>query len=349
MRNIIEKIIIAILSTYGFYIANSDINPVPYLLIIIAISITLDLVKNDNHKKIIYLIFFSLIIYNNLFLYFVPIIFYNAIIDFKNITLLALLLLYNFTSILTIFISVLSIYLSYKKNEFEYIQIENKKVRDNLKEDTISLKSYNKQLIREYEKDIEIAILKERNRISKELHDSVGHLVSSSILQVEALSLITDDSNENVLNGLDKLQGRLTNGMKEIRESIHNLHSESLDLENQILNTISEYPNLDIDINYSINDDYSYGFKFDILTIIRETIVNTSKHSNGNKMRINILEQPKFISISIKDNGILENKNIDKSGIGLITIEEIAEKYNGFVNYNLENGFNIHITLMKGK
>lgn len=349
MRNIIEKFIIISLSAYSFYILDTNINPVPYILLFIAISILLDLLKNKNQILIIYIIAIGLCIYKEIFLFFTPVILYNLYKDNKNFAMIITLMLFQLNTPLNFLVGLLSIYLSHQRLEFNRMVIENKAVRDNLKEDTISLQSYNQQLIREREKDIEIAILKERNRISKELHDSVGHLVSSSILQVEALEMVAENENSKIVPGLEKLQDRLTTGMKDIRESIHNLHSESLDLEKQILKTIEEYPNLKIELNYNIRENINYELKFDILSIIKETIINSSKHSNGDSMKINLLEQPKFFSISIKDNGEITENKINKSGIGLITIEELAEKYNGFVNYHLEKGFGLHIALMKGK
>ena len=40
--------------------------------------------------------------------------------------------------------------------------------------------------------------------------------------------------------------------------------------------------------------------------------------------------------------------SLSSKGIGLISMKEIAEKYNGFVNYGFDKGFKIHMTLMKG-
>ena len=39
---------------------------------------------------------------------------------------------------------------------------------------------------------------------------------------------------------------------------------------------------------------------------------------------------------------------IDNKGIGLLSMNEIANKYNGFLNYSFDDGFKIHLTLMKG-
>ena len=87
-----------------------------------------------------------------------------------------------------------------------------------------------------------------------------------------------------------------------------------------------------------------------MLSVIREGITNCVKHCNATKLKITILDQPKFYTIIIKDNGSNFNKEalLSNKGIGLISIKEIAYKHNGLVNYTFDEGFKIHLTLMKG-
>lgn len=224
---------------------------------------------------------------------------------------------------------------------------QNKAVRDELKENTIYLKKYNEQLKIDREKNIHIAILTERNRIARELHDSIGHSISSSILQVEALKVISDDT---MMEGLSLLQNTLNNGMNDIRSSIHNLYNKSLDLESRIESLCSEIPTIEVQLIYRLEDNLSYDLKFDILSVIREAITNCVKHSDATELKISLLNQPKFYSIIIKDNGTKFDKisNLLSKGIGLNSMGEIAIKYKGFLNYEFDNGFKIHLTLMKG-
>ncbi len=140
-------------------------------------------------------------------------------------------------------------------------------------------------------------------------------------------------SNENsVILGLNTLQNTLSNGMEDIRKSIHNLYSDSLDLENEIEKLCSEIPNIDTEIIYNLGKDLDYNLKFDILSIVKEAITNCIKHSNATKLKINLLNQPKFYSIIIRDNGshFDENKLKYSQGMGLVSMEDIARKYNGF-------------------
>lgn len=265
--------------------------------------------------------------------------------DFKYYSLLSLFLLtVDFSPILLI-ISFLSFYFSSSSHKTEHIIGDYKLMRDSLKEDTLYLKKYNEQLTLDKEKNIHIAILTERNRITREIHDSIGHAISSSILQVEAIKTHADDS---LQEPLDQLKNTLSKGMSDIRKSLKGLRDESLDLKTQIERLIDATSHLDIEFIYKIDSDMDYNFKFDILSIVKEAITNTSKHSDASQMKISLLSQPKFYNLIIVDNGSIR-PSFKHKGIGLDYIEETANKYKGHFNYHYDNGFRIHLSLMKGK
>ncbi len=347
MRKLIEKSIVVVFCLFNTYKVNPSIDLVFYFLISLIISVSLDLLSKRKVRFIFYLAFLGLIFYDHLFIYYFPLVLYNLYFDFHFHSLLALpLILFDF-SIINLISSAISLYLSIMTEKFEVLLRENKAARDELKEDTIYLRKYNEQLKIDREKNIHIAILTERNRIARELHDSIGHSISSSILQVEALKIVAD---ENIKESLNLLQDTLKNGMNDIRNSIHNLYNESLDLKSRIEDLSDEISSMDIKLIYKMEDDLPYDLKFDILSVVKEAITNCVKHSNATELKISLLSQPKFHSIVIMDNGskVDSISSLSNKGIGLLSMKEIASKYKGFVNYEFDNGFKIHMTLMRG-
>ena len=286
--------------------------------------------------------------WNAKYMIFFPLILYNMYPDFKKYTLLALPLLLINPSILALLLAIMSLYLSIVTYKYNIMLEENKAIRDSLTEDTLYLRKYSEQLKVDREKNIHIAILTERNRIARELHDSIGHYISSAILQTEALKMLSPQGMNT--EGLDVLQNTLENGMEDIRKSIHNLYSESLDLRAKVYQLSEDIPKLDMTLNYNLSNELNYELKFDILSIIKEAMTNCAKHSNASELTISLFEQPTFYSIVIKDNGnIFDHEvNILSKGIGLSSMTEIANKYDGFMNYGFDNGFKVHATLMKG-
>ena len=89
--------------------------------------------------------------------------------------------------------------------------------RDNSKELTTQLVEKNKAMQRNQDYEIYLATLKERNRIAREIHDNVGHMLTRSILQLGALSVINKD--ETVGEAINDLSGTLNTAMTRIRSS----------------------------------------------------------------------------------------------------------------------------------
>lgn len=74
--------------------------------------------------------------------------------------------------------------------------------------------------------------------------------------------------------------------MNDIRNSIHNLYNESLDLKSRIEDLCDEISNMDIKLTYKMEDDLPYDLKFDILSVVKEAITNCVKHSNATELLI---------------------------------------------------------------
>lgn len=348
MRRFIEKLFIILFCLYNSYKISSETDLVFYFLLSLVISLVLDLFQDKKVKFPIYILFIVMCLSNSFFIFYLPLILYNMYLDFSIYTFLTTpLILINFSTI-NLLVSITSIYLSAMSRRFNTILNENKIVRDELKEDALYLRKYNKQLKIDREKNIHIAVLTERNRIARELHDSIGHAISSSILQVEALKVISVEN--SIVESLNLLQHTLDNGMNDIRKSIHNLYKESFNLESKIEKLCNEIPRIEVELSYKIENKLDYDLKINILSVIKEAITNCVKHSNATELKISLLSQPKFYSIIIKDNGNKFDKtsSLSTKGIGLASMSEIANKYNGFFNYEFDNGFKIHLTLMKG-
>ena len=86
------------------------------------------------------------------------------------------------------------------------------------KELTTQLVEKNKAMQRNQDYEIYLATLKERNRIAREIHDNVGHMLTRSILQLGALSVINKD--ETVGEAINDLSGTLNTAMTSIRSSV---------------------------------------------------------------------------------------------------------------------------------
>ena len=219
-------------------------------------------------------------------------------------------------------------------------------LQDSLTERTIQNEAQKRQLQNEVLKNSEAAILAERNRISGELHNSIGHTISAAVLQVNALQYIAVQ--DEVKTKLDVLQKSLETGLTEIRSCLHNLHDDSFDLQTRIEKLInSAVQTLRIQLTCK-TETMPYTLKYDILSVIKECLSNTLKHSGASAMTISVLEHPAFYSVSVQDNGSgYSFSEPCVKGIGLTVLSEIVAKHNGTMHVYSQNGFKVHITFPK--
>ncbi len=351
IRSIVTVICIVYASSFVDYIALAL-----YVLLALTLSFLIDLNKNYIGITIFILFFISTLFYKDLvFVY--PIIIQSFSRFEKNrlflliIPIIIMLVLKNL-DLLILSIALLAFLASKyadKYNEYKNIVYEI--------DDTYKLKLKNKQieeekLIIENSKDIEIAILSERNRIAREIHDSVGHTISGAIIQTEAMR---DESNSILNDQIVALQKNLKSGMADIRKSLHSLHDESINLDLSIREIIKNNPSIEFDYSYQVNSEFTYQVKHNIILIVKEAVSNCIKHSDSDKMKIHIIEMPKHLSFSIKDSGKTA-ENVDKSqgkekeiekGLGFVSFNEFAKKHNGRFTYDFEDGLKLMFLLDK--
>ncbi len=310
----------------------------------LSLSFFTDIV-NEKIASICYVIFFAISLFYNELFFAYPIMI-SAMINSRKIFLLLPVAGIFFTKnfdLLIISLCMLTYFICYFENELTHYKKMIAKKDDKL---NLILKHQNKEklmLIEESKKDVEIAILSERNKISRELHDSIGHTLSGAIIQTEAMKMLADNT---LKPQIDMLQANLKRGMIDIRSSLHQLHNSSIDLKLSIENIIAQNENIDFIFKYKINTELSYEAKHNILSIIKEAISNSMKHSDSTKIEIILLEMPKHISINIKDNGSSKNKNI-KNGLGFLSFKEFAQKHDGRFTSEFEGGANLMFLLNK--
>lgn len=296
--------------------------------------------------------FFSVVLYSYLYKY------WNGTI--KNIFVLMLLAVIISLNIhinniqylwVLMILLVVSAVMSIKTKRLEKVEDAIKKLRDDSIEKNMILSHKNRYLAENQEKEVHIAVLSERNRISREIHDNVGHLLSRSILQVGALMAVNKDKNIEPL--LVPVKNTLDEAMNSIRESVHDLYKESFDLEEAVKRILDELNGYNVEFEYDFSIDASKNVKYGFLTILKEAVTNIRKHSDGDKVYVVIRELDGYYQMVIEDNGDKIKSKKDSltkgvhAGIGLKNMEDRVKNLSGIINFSYENGFRIFISVPK--
>ncbi|ERJ11372.1 sensor histidine kinase [Haloplasma contractile] len=353
MGNILNKLLILLGAIVILLFEFTPYQAVIALMVAVAISGLLDYFNNEKVVKALFTTYLILSGFYPQFVFFLPLISYDL---FKSksqlLTLIAIIpfaLHFNEFSLGTIgglIVIYLMVYLlklramNESKLREDYIN-----QRDYLTELSISLEKKNNELIINQDVEVHLATLNERNRIAREIHDNVGHLLSSSILQIGAIIAVSKE--EDTVKSLEVVKNTLNEGMNSIRNSVHDLHEESIDLYAEIKKIIRNFAFCKVKLNYDIYGELPAKTKYAIIAIIKEALSNVIKHSDGDYVSITLYEHPKLFQLVIYDNG-KKKKNIENSkGMGLESIKQRVTLLNGIININQSKGFKLFISFMK--
>jgi signal transduction histidine kinase len=299
----------------------------------------------------IYIVFCAAAVLYPALLFFLPLLCYDIFLTDRKYWILCgcipLILGFSGLEILTFVFIILIIALSYliklSRISYETAKKEFIDMRDTTKEITMQLESKNKELLEKQDYEINNATLNERNRIARDIHDSIGHLLSNAILQTGALMAVNKD--DNMQGMLFTLKETLTDGMNSVRNSIHGLYDDSVDLFTDVKIITASFDFCEIVLDYDIDENPDRNIKNAMLYIIKEALSNVMKHSDATSVKLTLKEHPALYQLVIRDNGTVNKMSGD--GIGLKNIETRAENLGGHANFKFDKGFVVFASIPK--
>lgn len=231
-----------------------------------------------------------------------------------------------------------------------FLILNNRKIRENYdnyyylsNSEKKELESLYQKLSLEQDTRIENAILNERTRLSRDIHDSLGHLTSRGILQIGAMLVTEKDAKRK--EALLNLKNTLSEGMNEVRRSLHGVQNEAIILREELQKIVDHFSFCEVSLTFSSTTDFPLKFKYSILFIVQESLTNISRHSSATKASLSFIETEEKVYLKITDNG--KNADLSPNGMGLYSIKKRAEDLGGRAEFSVDKGFRIFITLEK--
>nr|WP_288327976.1 sensor histidine kinase [uncultured Clostridium sp.] len=240
------------------------------------------------------------------------------------------------------FILYVIILMRIQSDENERIKILN----DKLNKANSELKIMNIKLKDYASKTEKMTETRERNRLAREIHDTIGHSLTGIIAGIDACSTIIDYSPEGVKKQLDVIRKVAKQGINDVRRSVKALRPdvlENLSFEEAIEKMIFEIG--DASKCNIILENQMDDLKFDsdeedaIYRVIQESITNAIRHGHATKVYVTIYKRENDLVLIVTDNGIGCEKI--ESGFGLQHMKERVELLNGSIEFSSKNGFTI--------
>lgn len=223
-----------------------------------------------------------------------------------------------------------------------------KETYDNERRYRYELEAAKQRLLNSAKETAYIAEIRERNRIAREIHDTVGHSIAGILIQLQASQKLKHRDDEKSDNLLKDSIERLSETLNVMRNTVHNIkpgNTMGLEYINSIINNFNYCP-----VEFKHSGDFNSLPANVLETIssdIKEALTNAYKYSKATAIEVKIDINDIAVRVFIKDNG--EGCPNLKEGFGLMGIRERIKNLEGTVSFSGENGFVIVYVIPLGK
>ena len=241
------------------------------------------------------------------------------------------------------FSSELIIPLRVAENIIGSLDIQSKKEESFSPEDILLLQSLGDQIAiaienaRLYQQNRELAVLEERNRLARDMHDSVSQSLYSLSLMAEGWKRLVKAGKEaNVEHYANRFAEITQQALKEMRLIIYEMRPSCLSQDGllealrQRLGAVEEHAGIKTELVMEELVSFPAPVEEALYWIVQESLNNTLKHAQANQVSIHFYLRDSFVLLNITDNGtgFDFSESTRNSGLGLKTMQERAAEIN---------------------
>lgn len=195
-----------------------------------------------------------------------------------------------------------------------------------------------------------IAEDKERKRLAREIHDTLGHALTGIAAGVDACIAMIDINPQATKKQLMVISKVVRQGIVDVRNSLNKLRPGALEqhgFKGAIENMIEEFTSvsdLTISLDYRLDKVDFENTKEDILfRVIQESVTNAVRHGDATHIDISLYIEDNNLYLKIQDNG--HGCEEIHYGFGLKQMKERLGMINGKVAYDGHHGFLTIVTI----
>jgi signal transduction histidine kinase len=195
-----------------------------------------------------------------------------------------------------------------------------------------------------------LAVLEERHRIARDLHDSLGHSLVALKLQAESALVMWHEQPDKAYQFIVAVKQLSAEALQAIRESVTEMRSDPLQgqlLEAAIATLLQEFHRMTGVLPTSVVDlsqPLSNSIHTVVYRMVQEGLTNIAKHANATLVQLHIQTDSASLSLILEDNG--KGFNVDESvtGFGLQGMQERAIEVGGQLEILSQPGVGCRIT-----
>lgn len=211
-----------------------------------------------------------------------------------------------------------------------------------------------------YQKMQQIAILEERERLAREMHDGLAQSIGALHMKVQLLQYHTSRKDyEKISVVIDQMKNYVDEAYQDVRQNLFSLKNSIA--TKSFLQTLKEYLTLFFDQNQisirfnshlELEPMLNAAVELQLIRIIQEALTNVRKHAMTDEVFLTLWEEQSYVYARIQDFGIgfdTQSENRTNNQFGLLIMHERAEAVGGEVQIfsELQKGTTVDVKIPK--
>jgi signal transduction histidine kinase len=205
-----------------------------------------------------------------------------------------------------------------------------------------------------FEQSRELSVVEERNRLARDLHDSVTQTLFSLSLTAQAAADLMDRDPERARVEVTRVSELARGALEEMRTLVFELRPAALDAEGLVgtlqkhLDVMRRAYGADISLNVTGNGRLDPDLELEVYRILQEALNNVIKHADARSIAISIAIDSDAVRASVRDDGQgfdPKAQPVRAKHLGLTSMEERARNVGGAIRIESAPGHGTTISL----
>jgi two-component system, NarL family, sensor histidine kinase DesK len=196
-------------------------------------------------------------------------------------------------------------------------------------------------LIKAHEAAQHLATIVERERIARDLHDLLGHTLSTIVLKAELASKVGDRDPARALREIRDVERISRNALAEVRHAVYGYRGERLESELATARTALDAAGVKLDADVPALALTSEQERT-LALALREAVTNVIRHARARTCRVTLVQDRQLLRLEVEDDGVGGN---GAEGAGLSGMRSRAAALGGTLDRDGRRGTRLTLTL----
>ncbi len=234
---------------------------------------------------------------------------------------------------------------------FGWLTVESQRNRERSEQLLSELQAAHQQLQQYAAQLEELTIAQERNRIAREMHDTLGHRLTIASVQLEGAQRLIPSNPERAAAMVGTVREQVKEGLAELRRTVAMLRAsveEDLPLDKALARLADQVQQAtSLKIHMSLEDcpeNLLMPQRQALYRAAQEALTNIQRHARASEAWLQITTRDGMVELLISDNGVGISPEQAQSGFGLVGLQERAALQGGAFHADARPGGGTQIT-----